>query len=452
MGKRFDNRRLGNFILILSFISILYRLDLLATPVSEETAVAQIRLAIRENKFVQAIEMCQTELRQDPENYDFNFLLSQAYAFSGKWNEALVLLNGLVVRFPQNIDVLLLRARIESWKKNYRRAEAGYKKVLAISPGNLEALTGLAEISSWKGDYNRAIILYEQIAKRQDEQRAAGLADTMFRLGRVHMWSGNYDKAREYFGRAFQLEPENREYSRALKAATPRWQDKYEVRYERQIESFSDGRSDYVDDRLAVQVRLRQPGPLILKADRTKRFKRQDYQMEMEFYPRLWDRAYAYLNASYSPKAIHFPEYSFLAEVYQAIFSAWDVSLGFRKMGFAFNPVDLYIGSLGFYFGNQIAFFRWYYAPDSEGHDFSWTVNFRRYFSATNYLYIGYGQGSRPFDIVTLEDYEVGSCHIFFAGLDWVLWERLRLQANYTHRDEGQLNRNLFFLSAGFRW
>jgi len=451
MGRRHSSYPIANLILFLSILSILYRLSLFGWPALEDRRVEDIRRAIRENRFGQAIKMCQAELRRDPESYDFTFLLGQAYAYSGKWDEALVLLAGLTARFPQNTDVLLLRARVESWKRNYRVAEAGYKKVLAISPGNLEALTGLAEVSSWKGDYRQAIVLYEQIAERQKGQPAA-LADTLFRLGRVHMWNGNYDKAREYYLRAIQLEPENEDYNRALKIATPRWQDRYEFRFERQNESFSDGRPDYVDDRLALQVRLHRPGPLILKVDRTERFKREDYQMEMEFYPRLWGRAYAYLNASYSPKAVHFPEYSFLAEVYQGFFSAWDVSLGYRRMGFVSNPVSLYIGSLGYYFGNQIAFLRWYYAPDSEGQDFSWTVSLRRYFSATNYLYLGYGQGSKPFDIITLEDYTVGSCRIFFAGLDWVLWERLRLQVNYTHRDERQLRRNLLFLSAGFRW
>jgi len=34
----------------------------------------------------------------------------------------------------------------------------------------------------------------------------------------------------------------------------------------------------------------------------------------------------------------------------------------------------------------------------------------------------------------------------------WLSNVELRLQLNYTHRDKGELNRNLFFFSAGFGW
>lgn len=445
-------RRASQILLFLSFLLILYRLFSLAAPTLEETAIEEIRRAIRNGDYPKAIEMCQVELRREPEHYDLNFLLGQAYAFSGRWDEALVLLGGLAARFPQNTDVLLFRARVESWKKNYEAAEKGYRQVLCLSPGNLEALTGLAEISSWQGNYAEAIAIYEQVASQQEESSPSSRADTLFRLGRVYLWSGNYDKARQYYRLALQLEPECREYRRALKMVTPRWPDRYEVRYEHQVESFNDGRSAYVDDRLAFQVRLDEPGPLIFKAGRTERFGQADYQVELEFYPRLWDRAYAFLNATYSSRAIHFPEYSFLAEIYQTLFRAWDVSLGYRRIGFASQSVSLYIGSLGYYFGNWIAFWRWYYTPRGEGHDFSWTASLRRYFSASSYLYAGYGQGSRPFDIVTLEDYTVDSSRVFFAGFDWLLGQKIRLQLNFTHRDEGVLTRNLLFLSAGFRW
>ncbi len=437
--------------LFLFFLSILYigALNVAATP-GEDESVEDVRQAIRGNNFDLAIKMCREKLAQDPENYDYHFLLSQAYAFSNRRDEALAVLNKLAARFPRDIDVLLFQARVESWSKHYDVAEAGYLKVLEISPRHSEALTGLAEVSSWQGDYGRAISFYEQVAALQ--QGPEGQADVCFRLGRVHLWSGNYDRARKYFRLALSIEPHKEEYKQALSLATPRHKDRPEIRYERQVESFSDGRADYVDDRLAFQVRLPQLGPVILKADLTERFRQSDHQFEVEFYPGLWDRAYATMNATYSPKAVHFPEHSFMLEVTQGILTSWDISLGYRKMHFTATPVSIYLGSLGYYFGKQIAFFRWYYTPKGEGDDFSWTASLRRYVSVSSFLYAGLGTGSRPFDIVTEEDYKVTTSAVFFAGVDWIFVEKFRFQLNYTRRTEGKLTRNLLFLSAGFRF
>jgi YaiO family outer membrane protein len=336
---------------------------------------------------------------------------------------------------------------VESWKRNFRAAVEGYQEALVIDPGNTEALTGLAEVASWQGDYKKAISFYAQVRERRPEE-----ADVYFRLGRVYLWDGNYASAREYFRRARNLNPANREYQRALKTASPRWQDKFELRYEQQNESFSDGREDYVDRRLALQLKLWRAGPLVLQANTTERFAKKDYQYELEFYPRLWRRAYAYIDAAYSPQAVHYPESLFLGEIYQALSSAWDVSLGYRRMNFAAHRANIYLGSVGYYLGKHIAFFRWYFTPSEKGAGFSWTANLRRYFSNASYLYVAYGRGSKPYDIVTFEDLDVSQSWVIFAGFDWYLFNNVKLQLNYTYRDEGDLRRNLFYLGAGYRW
>lgn len=448
---RAKSHRLGPWKLALSFLSFLSILYILKVGAFtfQMSSTEEIRQAIRQNNFAEAIKICREKLRQDPENYELNFLLSQAYAFSNRWDEALVLLGGLAARFPQNVDVLLLRARIQSWKKNYGLAEVGYQRVLELAPANIEALTGLAELASWRGEYERSIALYEQIAALQQGQSSGMLAETFFRIGRVHLWSGNYERAREYFRRALQGDPSHQEYRRALESATPRRQEKYEFRYEHQVEDFSDDRPNYIDDRLACQIHLPRPGTLIFRVGQTERFQQKDYQFDVELYPRLWHRAYAYLNAGYSPKAIHFPDYSYLFEVCQGIFTSWEASMGYRRMAFATGPASVYFASLAYYFGKQMAVLRGYHTPHSEGQDFSWTVTLRRYFSSSNYVYLGYGQGSKPFDLVTYEDYLVGASRVFVGGVDWLLLKRLRLQLHYIHREEGPLTRNLLSLTIG---
>lgn len=403
--------------------------------------------AIRAENYEAAIGLCLEGLRQNHADYELNFLLARAYAFSGRWDEALRMLDDLALAHPENTDILLFRARIKSWKHDYEAAQNEYSEVLRLSPGNSEALIGLAEIASWQGRYAEALALYERVRDRDPAK-----AETYFRIGRVYLWSGNYDRARSNFTKAGSLDPQNKEYQRMLKSATPRFHDQYEVRTEYQAESFSDGRRDYVDHRLALQFRLSNVGPLILKATRTARYSSRDYQYGFEFYPRLWSRAYAYLEGTYSPQPLYFPKTSFLAEVYQGISSGWDFSLGYRRMNFAAQSANVALGSIGRYIGPYIAFFRWYYTPNSEGDAISWTLNLRRYFSDSSYIYSAYGRGSKPFDIVSLEDYSVSRSWVFFAGLDWIIRQIIRVQFNYSHRNEGKLRRNLFFVVAGYRW
>jgi YaiO family outer membrane protein len=414
---------------------------------AKEAAVEKASQAISAGDYAAAVRVCLDQLRSDPVDYELTFLLGRAFAFSGQWDEALRILSQMAAAYPGNADVLLFRARVESWKKNYLAAESGYREVLAMSPGNAEAMTGLAEVASWQGDYGKAILIYKQVKEQHPED-----SDIHFRLGRVHLWDGNYALAREYFHWALGLDPTNREYQQALKTATPRWQDKFEFRYEYQNESCSDGRENYIDQHLALQLRLLRAAPLVLKANTTERFAKKDYQFELEIYPRLWRRAYAYIDAAYSPQAVYYPKSLYLGEIYQAISSSWEVSLGYRRMNFTPQGVNIYLGSLGYYWKKYVSFFRWYYTSDSEGETFSWTVNLRRYFSDSSYAYAAYGRGSRPYDIFTLEDLDVSQSWVFFAGFDWYLFRQIKLQLNYTHRDEGELRRNLLYLGAGYRW
>ncbi len=413
----------------------------------QDSAQDEALRALRANDFESAIRICLARLQSDPDNYDLNFLLSRGYAYAGKWTEALGLLNTLARSHPGNTDVLLFRARVESWKKNYSEAERGYREVLDLHPGDVEALIGLAEVASWQGRYAEAISTYDQ-ACAQDPANP----DIHFRIGRVYRWSGNYDKARQSFRAALKLDPQNSDYKRALKTATPRFQDKIEFRYEHQVENFSDGRGSYLDQRLALRLRLMPLGPLVLKANQTTRFDERDQQLEVEFYPRLWTKAYAYIDVAISSNALYYPESSYLAEIYQGLLSSVEISLGYRRMNFAAAPVSIYHGSVGYYAGRYYPYIRWYYTPGERGNVFSWTVNLRRYFSEVSYLYIGYGRGSRPFDIVTDEDLLVEQSSVFLAGFDWYVLDRIKLQFVYSLRDEGDLRRNTFFLGTGYRW
>ena len=403
--------------------------------------------AIQAGDHEAAIRLCLEGLRKNHSDYELNFLLGRAYAYSGRWKEALRVFDDLALAHPENTDVLLFRGRVKAWSHAYEAAETEYREVLRLSPGNGEALTGLAEIASWRGDHDAALALYGQVREKDPAN-----ADIYFRIGRVYLWKGEYDQARANFEKAASLDPQNTEVRRMLKSAAPQFRDHCEIRAEYQAESFSDGRKDYIDRRLALQFKLSTVGPLVLRASTTSRYEAKDSQYGFEFYPRLWSRAYAFVEGAYSPQHRYLPETSWLAEVYQAVSSHWDLSLGYRRMNFTSRAVNILLGSVGYYFGRYIAVFRCYLTPDSEGDAFSWTLNLRHYFSDSSSLFAAYGRGSKPFQVVSIEDYSVVRSWVFLAGLDWTIRQMVRLQFTYSHRDEGRLRRNLLFVAAGYRW
>lgn len=401
--------------------------------------------ALKTGDYEAAVRLCLEGLRQNHLDYELNFLLGRAYAFSKQWDEALRVLDDLALAHPENADVLLFRARVKAWKGDYEPAEKGYREVLRLIPGNSEALIGLAEIASWQGDYAAALALYEQVLEREPAN-----ADIHFRIGRVYFWQGSFVQAQDHFQSALKLDPQNEEFKRALQKTKPRLHEKFELRYERQTDNFSDGRSRYLDQNIALQMSLfKNSGPLVLKFNQTDRAGRKDHRYGLEFYPRLWKRAYGYIDFSYSAKGVCYPETAYLVEVYQAAFSAAEISLGIRQMNFARERVSQYLGSFSYYFGRYLACWRWY---DSPGEPFAWLASLRRYFSAENYIFAGYGRGVRTEDIVTWEDYRADQSWVFLAGFNWYFLKRIKLSVYYSVGDEGAERRNTLFFGTGYRW
>jgi len=420
----------------------------LGRALGQEDIREKAAAAIRSGEHEAAVRLCLEGLRQNHADYELNFLLGRAYAHSGRWDEALRVLDDLALAHPENTDVLLFAARVNAWKHDYKAAEKGFNEVLRLNPGNSEALIGLAEVASWQSRYGEALAFYKQVREKDPAN-----ANIYFRIGRVYLWQGNRAQAEANFGAALQIDPQNEEYKRELQKTKPRQQEKFELRYEHQTDNFSDERSRYLDQNLALQTRLlKNTGPLVLKYNQTERASQTDRRYGLEFYPHLWKRAYGYMDFSYSPRGLYYPETAYLFEAYQAVLSSAEISLGFRKMNFSSERFFQYLGSLGYYFGNFYAYWRWYYSNGQPGYRFAWLANLRRYFSADSFVFIGYGRGVRTEDVITLEDFRADQSWVFLAGFNWYFLKQIKLQAYYSVGDEGALRRDTLFISTGYRW
>jgi YaiO family outer membrane protein len=405
--------------------------------------------ALHGQDYQTVITICLDQLTFEPDNYDFNFLLSRAYAYSGQRDQALDLLNKMLASHPENNDLLLFKSRVQSWDRNFQDAESGYQKVLERDPRNTEAMTGIAEMASWQNRYPDAIQKYQRVLLVDPDN-----ADTYFRIGRVYQWGGNFQKAKENYQKAIELDPDNLDYQQALRNARPVFRENFELRYFFINEGFSDGRDSYKSHFLYFSIKISpNTGDLQLRYNQTQRFGESDAQFGVELYPHLWKHAYGHFDFSYSSKAVHYPETSYMLEVYQSFPASLEVSLGYRRMNFPAEAISIYLGSLGVYTGNIYSFLRWYYSPEDIGKNFSWLVNVRRYFSDDNYVALGFGWGSRPFEIETIEDVSVKQSWIFLAEWEWYFLKKIGLKVQFTHRDEQDgPTRNSIFIGTGYRW
>jgi len=404
--------------------------------------------ALKTGDYRDAITICLGELELRPADYDVNFLLAQAYARSGDRDKAMVQLTKMEALFPKNADVILFMARIHTWKQQYAKALTRYGEVLEFAPGNEEALVGTADVAARQRDYARALSILEQVLEKNPRN-----ADAYYHLGLLYQWQGNTGKARENFERAIALAPGNEDYRVFLTSATPRLQKKYEIRYGHEVEDWSDGRSDFQNDRLALHLDLpRDGGALIFKYNQTHRFGETDHQFGVEAYPRLWLKAYGRFELGYATPAAAYPRWSYLAEIYQGFFSAAEASVGVWRMNLPGRAVTVALGSLGYYLGNYYPYVRFNYGSD-EGQDaFSWAANVRRYFSAENYVYLGYGQGTRLLEDLTVHDLLTTRGDIFLAGVVWYVFKSVRIEADFSRITEPALARNTFQITTGYRW
>lgn len=436
-------------LVILSFILICVTLLSQTIEAFDLSNKEKALEALKTKDYNKAISISLQQLESAPDNYDFNFILSRAYAYSGHWDKALEILDKMLVLHPENTDIILFHSRIHARKGKFAEAETGFKKALALDPNNIEALIGVAEVNSWSKDLGNAIAIYQKILQFDPDN-----PEIYFRIGRVYLWDGNYSKARQYYKKACELDPDNIEYRRALKGAHPDFVDNYELRYQYQNQGFSDKRGNYIDHHLVFSIKISPDiGSLHLKYNQTQRYGEQDSQFGIELYPHLWQKAYGYVDLNFSPEAVHYPSTSYLFEVYQSFLQAAEISLGYRRMNFESDSVSVYLGSVGYYVGNYYPFMRWYYTPEDEGNNFSWFVNVRRYFTKDSYLALGYGQGSKSFDIITIEDVLVRKSWIFMAEWDWFFLKRIRVKIQFTHRNEKNgPTRNTLFVATGYRW
>jgi YaiO family outer membrane protein len=149
---------------------------------------------------------------------------------------------------------------------------------------------------------------------------------------------------------------------------------------------------------LSIQaMRTEKSGTGILRFNYTNRFSLHGLQGEIDLYPKINSKLYAYVNYGYSKSEL-FPQHRAGGEIYSKLFASFEGSLGARYLYFeSVKSVVMYTGSINLYYRNYLFSFRPFLISAASGNGFASVIAMRRYLrDSDNYFGLSGGLGFSP--------------------------------------------------------
>ena len=170
-----------------------------------------------QKQYKQAIDAFERCLAFDPQMSDSLFFLGHALEMTGNLNRAAALYRQALVRDSPSMDCRVGLARVEVRLGQVKEAEQRILAALQDSPDNLDALLVAGMVFWREGDLARA---KQYLTK--GASLAKGYADYYLILGRIEESQGHTADAVLRYGRALQIQPDNEDAARRLRALSRR--------------------------------------------------------------------------------------------------------------------------------------------------------------------------------------------------------------------------------------
>lgn len=275
---------------------------------------------------------------------------ARAAASAGDRAAGIALLETHLAASPQDVDARLVYGLILSWDGRYDDARRALQHVLAQAPDYLDARVALMNVEWWSG----------RVAEAREQVRAVLSRD-----------AGNVQA---------------RHVQQRLDARTRPWS--LGVGYTR--DTFNNEREPWQET--AVSLGRETPiGSLTLRGSSAHRFGLTDRQYEVEFYPTFRPGTYAFVGVGAGSDEVLYPEYRVSFDLYQSLGGGFEVSAGYRRLGFT-AKTDIYLATLTKYVGNWMMTGKVMLVPDAIlGDAWSYHGQVRRYFGAAGTSFVGAG-------------------------------------------------------------
>ncbi len=276
---------------------------------------------------------------QENLNPETEYQRIRTMAFSGNYADAAAAARKLLKAYPSYGDVRILLGRILAWQKDYKQAAAVIDTLLQTEPGNADALAAKRDISLWSKENSPV--------------------STDIRAGYY------FDYFRKPYDRLWQV-----------------------------FNVGSGHRFDWGPAAAYLNIgNLNEKDSTSLQAT--------EVQFEVEAYPTISKKNYAFLSYAYSPGS-YFPRHRAAVEIWQILPAGFAISAGLnyyyfeRSYYIALVSVEKYAKKFWFS-GKCFVYFK------DTGPTTSFYLSGRRYFNDFNYLQLTLGTGTAPDEPFNIE-------------------------------------------------
>lgn len=177
-------------------------------------------------------------------------------------------------------------------------------------------------------------------------------------------------------------------------------------------------------------------GTLIPRINFANRFSNSEFQFEADAYILFSEKMYLYLNTGFSEGKV-FPKVRGGIELYHVYPINIETSIGYRYLYFSPNKVNIYTGSLGYYFGDYWFSFRPFFVAQDDNTKSTFTLTARKYFiDSENYLSIRVGFGSYPVTGNTQADFLRNDSKFFGVDYQFYIFEKTTIQLGFLYENE----------------
>lgn len=156
----------------------------------------------RQNRIDSAVAVLEEAIALDPESPFLKRDLIRAYLDMGREETALSLAESLVEQNPDDVENLLMLARLKKENIHDQEMHRLLQRILELDPENRETYLRLGKFFMDNQQIPEALDLFSRMADQMPDYYVA-----QFYLGEAHFLSGNYQEAEQAFLKTIDLEP-----------------------------------------------------------------------------------------------------------------------------------------------------------------------------------------------------------------------------------------------------
>ncbi|MBN3519130.1 YaiO family outer membrane beta-barrel protein [Algoriphagus lutimaris] len=282
------------------------------------------------------------------DSFDPDELLKEARTliFDKKYQEGRKIAFRALDKYPDYADILILVGRSYAWEGKNDSASIYLERAIIASPTYSDGYSAYLDNLMWAGDYDQADEVLTKAKSNFNEQLPD---DLRYKESRLYYFRESYDEAYAIAEELFEKDY-NQEGLLGYMNNLQRLRRTNAVGVTYDYDNFNGAISPWNTFSFYGRTRTKLTGSLIARVTQSSRFDSQGTLYELDAYPSLGEKAYAYINIGGSG-ASFFPKFRFGTSIYFNLNKAWELEGGYRYLGFS-EATHIITGSLGKYVGN----------------------------------------------------------------------------------------------------